>query len=248
MKISVCIATHNGERYVVEQLRSILPQLGPSDEVIVSDDGSSDKTLQKIVSLADSRIKVVHYEHEVPSRFPLDYATHNFSNALRHSSGDVIFFSDQDDVWLPGHVSEMMRELEQCDMVVCDCRLTDENLCVTIASKFQHLHVRRGILRNLWRNNCYQGSCMAFRREVYAYAQPFPPHYVGHDLWLGLIAEARFRGRLLPVPLLLYRRQSGSITFTGMKNTNTLLFKLRYRCIVVFEFIRRILKKRGYND
>ena len=89
MKISVCIAAYNGGRFIWEQVMSILPQLGEDDEIIVSDDGSIDDTINILNSFHDKRIKIFINEgrHGVVP---------NFENALKHSSGDYIFFSDQD--------------------------------------------------------------------------------------------------------------------------------------------------------
>ena len=89
--ISVCMATYNGEKFVCQQLRSITAQLGTADEVIVSDDGSTDSTLAVIESMGDSRIKTI----EGPRRRSPVW---NFENALRHAKGDYIFLADQDDV------------------------------------------------------------------------------------------------------------------------------------------------------
>lgn len=244
MKVSVCIASHNGERYIESQLRSILDQLGANDEVVISDDGSMDNTLKIIRSLEDIRVRIIDYTHKVKSKFPLDYATHNFVNAIKHAKGDVIFLSDQDDVWLPGHVEKMKKELDKCELVVCDCKITDESLNVIYESKFRILNVHRGIIRNLWSNGCYQGSCMAFRKCVFERALPFPYHYVGHDLWLGLVAESFFRVKMVPIPLLLYRRRNESITFTGKKNTNSIWFKIHYRFYIIKELLFKRLRNR----
>ena len=92
--ISVCIATYNGEKYIKEELESILPQLADDDEVIISDDGSKDQTMSIIEGLNDNRIKIFTHQ-KLPAKFRFDYTTHNFENALMHSKGDVIFFADQ---------------------------------------------------------------------------------------------------------------------------------------------------------
>ena len=89
--ISVCIATYNGEKYIKEQLDSILPQLKKLDEIIISDDKSKDKTLKIIKTLNDSRIKIFTN--------PKKGLISNFENAITKSSGDYIFLSDQDDIW-----------------------------------------------------------------------------------------------------------------------------------------------------
>ncbi|WP_368160253.1 glycosyltransferase, partial [Bacteroides cellulosilyticus] len=85
--ISVCIATHNGEKYIKKQLESILSQLSFSDEIVISDDGSTDQTIKLIQSFEDKRIKVLTYkQHFDYSKFYLSsyyYATANFYNALK---------------------------------------------------------------------------------------------------------------------------------------------------------------------
>ena len=113
--ISVCMATYNGEKYIREQVESILCQLGPEDEIVISDDGSKDHTIQMVDSL-DKRIKVFLNEGKhgvVP----------NFENALKHSSGDYIFFSDQDDIWSPDKVERCLHALEDSDLVVHNSRV-----------------------------------------------------------------------------------------------------------------------------
>lgn len=84
MKISVCLATYNGGKYIKEQLDSILSQLDTTDEVIISDDGSSDNTLEVIKKLNEDRIKIV------PNKLEKGYSK-NFENAISHASGDIIF-------------------------------------------------------------------------------------------------------------------------------------------------------------
>ena len=80
--ISVCLATYNGELFLKEQLTSILKQLGDSDEVVVSDDGSTDLTLTILQEFNDPRIKVFHHDKR-KQKYSFDYATHNFENAIR---------------------------------------------------------------------------------------------------------------------------------------------------------------------
>jgi glycosyltransferase involved in cell wall biosynthesis len=88
VKASVCLATHNGAKYIAVQLESILKQLSENDEVIISDESSTDRTLDIIKNFKDKRIKV--YEHN-----GLYSPILNFENALKKASGDIIFLSDQ---------------------------------------------------------------------------------------------------------------------------------------------------------
>lgn len=114
--ISVCMATYNGEKYIKEQLKSILKQLGPCDEVVISDDGSKDNTKDVIDSIEDKRIH--YYVNSGTHGF-----THNFENALRHASGNFIFLSDQDDIWMDNKVSIVMEALKTADFVTHDLSL-----------------------------------------------------------------------------------------------------------------------------
>ena len=90
---SVCMASFNGERYIKEQIDSILLQIGEDDELIISDDGSTDQTVDVICSYRDDRIKFVRNVNR-------HGCIGNFENALRVASGDFIFLADQDDIWL----------------------------------------------------------------------------------------------------------------------------------------------------
>ena len=102
--ISVCIATYNGEKYIREQLDSILPQLGLDDEVIISDDSSTDNTLKIIEEYNDCRIKIF-------SNNKFYSPILNFENALKKAQGDFIFLSDQDDIWKSNKVEVVMKYL-----------------------------------------------------------------------------------------------------------------------------------------
>ena len=173
--ISVCIATYNGARYIAEQLASILKQLSAEDEVVVSDDGSTDGTIDIVRSFNDRRIRIV----DGPRRHS---PTLNFEWALRNAHGEYIFLADQDDVWLEGKVRRGVEELQMCDCVVSDARVTDSLLNTTSESLFELMHVKRGRLWNLlWRNG-YTGRCMAFKREVRSKALPFPTDIPMHDI------------------------------------------------------------------
>ena len=109
--VSVCIATYNGVNYIREQLVSILCQLSSHDEIIISDDGSTDNTIDVLESIRDLRIKIIYNKgrHGVVP---------NFENALRNSTGDFIFFADQDDIWDEHKVARCMTALKDADLVV----------------------------------------------------------------------------------------------------------------------------------
>lgn len=220
--ISVCIATYNGARYIGEQLASILKQLSAEDEVVVSDDGSTDGTIDIVRSLNDHRIRIV----DGPRRHS---PTLNFERALRNAKGEYIFLADQDDVWLEGKVTRCVEELQMCDCVVSDARVTDSLLNTTSESLFQLMHVRRGRLSNLlWRNG-YTGCCMAFKREVLSKALPFPTDIPMHDIWIGNVAAFCGSLHFIDDRLLLFRRHDAAASCNGKRSNYSLWQKLSFR-------------------
>lgn len=220
--ISVCIATYNGARYIAEQLASILKQLSAEDEVVVSDDGSTDGTIDIVRSLNNRRIRIV----DGPRRHS---PTLNFEWALRNAKGEYIFLADQDDVWLEGKVTRCVEELQMCDCVVSDARVTDSLLNTTSESLFQLMHVKRGRLSNLlWRNG-YTGCCMAFKREVLSKALPFPTDIPMHDIWIGNVAAFCGSLHFINDRLLLFRRHDAAASCNGKRSNYSLWQKLSFR-------------------
>lgn len=237
--ISVCMASYNGARYIREQVDSILPQIGPGDELIVSDDGSTDGTLDILHSYGDPRMVILnHRKGKKPHTF--DYATANFENALMQAKGDIVFLSDQDDVWLPRKVELMERELRSNLLVLSDCMLTDGDLEVTHDSYFGFNGLRKGIAGNMLKNS-FLGSCMAFRRELLEYAFPFPTHSVAHDIWLGLLALHCGKVSFLTTPTMLYRRHGDAVSPSGGKSHFPLAFKIEYRARILFAFLKKTI-------
>lgn len=238
--ISVCVATYNGEKYIAEQLRSILCQLGPADEVVVSDDGSTDSTLSVVASLADNRVRIVHSTAH--------YFKWNFYNALCVAKGDIIFLSDQDDVWLEGKVARCLTELETYDLVCHNSRMVDEQLRPLKDDFFRFYGSGPGLLKNAI-NNTYFGSCMAFRRSVWEASLPWPKtNEIGHDIWLGLVAEMTGKTRFIDTPYLLYRRLSESRTnlseSLATRSRRPLWVKLWSRVVVLYEVMKYMVNIR----
>lgn len=206
--ISVAMTTCNGLPYVQEQIDSILPQLGLDDELVISDDGSTDGTRDLIDNLAwqDKRVRVLNG----PKTGLID----NFANALRTCKGDIIFLSDHDDVWLSDKVSQVMAVFAMNKDVVLvqhNARFTDGKLTPQSLTTFEWRHSRAGLAANLLRNR-YQGCAMAFRHELLYAALPFPKGIPMHDQWLGLIAETTGKVCFYDEVLMLYRRHEANMS------------------------------------
>ena len=225
--ISVCMAAYNGEQYILAQLESILRQLGPDDEVVISDDGSKDRTKEIIESIHDSRI------HYIVNQGKHGF-TRNFENALRHARGDYIFLSDQDDIWLENKVSIVMDALQSADFVTHDCITGNNEFQILSESRFQDFHIKAGFLRHLIKSR-YLGCCMAFRRSLLDAALPFPKDdsLVEHDIWLAALAFLYFRVTLIHSPLIYYRRHGNNASDGGFSDGYSMPVKIRrrlYRC------------------
>jgi glycosyltransferase involved in cell wall biosynthesis len=233
-QISVCIATYNGEKYIGEQLISILPQLQDDAEIIISDDSSTDDTLQIIDSLNDKRILVMPNQK---FRNPI----FNFENALKRSHGDFIILADQDDIWMPGRVSNIMPFFDNYDLVVNDCRVVDQDLQILSKSYFALVDAKPGFIRNLFRTSPYIGCCMAFKRKVLEKALPFPKNIPMHDFWIAMLAESLFKVKFCYEPLVLYRRHSSNMSFTASQSKNPVSKRMGYRINTVLPLIKRIL-------
>lgn len=221
--ISVCMATYNGEKYIRKQLKSILCQLSKNDEIIISDDCSSDKTLDIIKEINDSRIKV--YIHDENHGF-----VPNFENALKYAKGDYIFLSDQDDEWLPDKVSISLQYLKKCDFIVSDCITIDENNNVIDESRFKKYKIKKGFWRLMVKTR-YLGCCMAFNKKILKTVLPFPQkyYYMEHDLWIASVAEKYYKVELINKPLIYYRRHGNNVSDGGNGKGYSLLNKINRR-------------------
>ena len=230
--ISVCIATYNGEKYIEEQLFSILEQLGKDDEIIISDDCSTDNTIEVIQKLSDSRIKLFFNKEK-------GY-TSNFENALKQVSGDIVFISDQDDIWDSNKVRICLEELQFVDLVVSDCKLINGSNDIISDSYFAMRTVKKSKWGNLVKFS-YLGCCLAFRSEILKKALPFPPNrkFCTHDNWLFLVGSFLFKHKVLDDTLIYYRRHEGNVSTGGLISGTSTWFKIKYRIYLCVFLIKR---------
>lgn len=236
--ISVCIATHNGDNYIKAQIDSILCQLSSDDEIVISDDGSTDNTLSILDAYHDHRIKIHLFKQPSKSRYPHVYVCRNFENALKYANGDFIFLSDQDDWWMPNKVSTCIDALQRHTLVVhqayiCDGQLQSKGLLM-YKDKFvfkNYLALKRGK---------YYGCTIAFCKELLQDILPFPKDLVLHDQWIGCMAELTGNVFFEKDPLIKYR-QHGNNT-SGGKSKNSRWFQIYYRLYIFMCLISRYIK------
>jgi glycosyltransferase involved in cell wall biosynthesis len=235
--VSVCIATYQGERYIKQQLESILRQLRTGDEVNIVDDASTDSTRELISSINDPRVRLIQSSRNRGALLA-------FESAVKASSGDVIFLSDQDDEWLPAKVSTVLDVFAiQPDVrvIASDASVVDDHGEVIEKSYYK---TRGGFTASFWPNivRCsFLGATMAFRRSLLQEILPFPANYdVLHDLWIGM--RNTISGKktyFIDEPLILYRRHSGNLS-----RSQSLWRKIRLRINLLAALSAYSIKRR----
>lgn len=205
MAVSVVMAAYNGEKYIKEQIDSIIEQLNEEDEFIVSLDPSSDDS-ERII-LEYPKIKLVHG--------PGKGVIKNFENGLKYVQNEFVFLTDQDDIWLEDKVKLVLEQFEKDTMVVVhDAIFIDENKNKIQDSYFAGRDFNTSFLKHILKNP-YMGCCMCLRKEVIDKAIPFPNKIPMHDQYLGLVAELLGKTKFYEKPLLLYRRHGQNTSNTS---------------------------------
>jgi glycosyltransferase involved in cell wall biosynthesis len=243
--ISVCIATYNGEKYVKEQVSSILKQLSENDEIIISDDNSTDRTLEILASFQDARIKVFHHEKDLSLKkyhaSSFLFASYNFENAIKHANGDVIYLADQDDIWADNRIEETLYLLDSYDYIMCNFSLINKDGIICREHVLKHDPVKNNVLWNTWKVP-FRGCCMAFRKDVLLEALPLPQKcIIGHDNAIGItLLHKGYKYKFVDKPLQLYRTHDANVSPVLEKSTNKFWFKVNYR----LRFLRQLYLNR----
>jgi glycosyltransferase involved in cell wall biosynthesis len=212
-KISVALATWNGAAYLGCQLESIVSQTTPPDEVVCSDDASTDGTVEVVESFSrDRRLPVRILRNESNSGY-----IENFSRALTHCSGDYVFLSDQDDWWCPNKISTVVGFFgshPEAVLVIHDLLFCDEALRSSGQNKLDRLR-SCGISDKSYVN----GMATAVRGKFLRLCLPIPMREaLTHDQWLHCCANFVDGRVVLPVVLAHYRRHEGAVTREGALN------------------------------
>ncbi len=242
MNISVCMATYNGEAYVVEQMQSILEQLTPDDEVIVVDDFSTDLTVTLLHSLDDSRIKIYLNDKNMQQVF-------SFGRAISLAKNDIILLSDQDDVWIDGRVSIMLNRLHESGAMLLSSNQEFIDVHGTpiphhldaLTSKDSTSHLKNTLNIFIGKAN-YFGCAMAFRRELTGLILPIPSYVECHDLWIALASN--LAGSNVHMDDYTVTRKIHDKNFTDL-NRN-LFMKIRSRFILGLSIIAIFFRIRGW--
>ena len=212
MKVSVAMCTFNGAKFVGQQLMGIRWQTKPPYEVIVCDDGSTDRTLEIIRAYADQ----VPYPVRLVRNAGHQGLTKNYEKVIGLCTGEAIALCDQDDLWQPDKLRKLAGVLERepdVGGVFSDGSLIDDNSRQLRGSLWERREFtfrqqaafnRSSALNILLQRNVVTGSTLLFRYGLARQVTPIPQEW-GHDAWLAVLIAAQARLVAVPEPLVSYR-------------------------------------------
>lgn len=217
MKISVAMATYNGEFYVSEQIRSILQQTNPPDEIIIVDDASTDNTIQvlstALAGFSNARIIV--------NKNNLGYSS-SFFKALSECTGDLIFISDQDDCWEIDKVNIVKNHFTldpDLDIVIHDAAFYDSMLNPVGNSKYNRI---QSLGMSVYDVNV-TGMCTTIRGRFMKSIQPDSDEFtVAYDEWIHTCGKYFGKKKIIYDKLVRFRRHEDNATIKGYINTPTI--------------------------
>lgn len=226
MKISIAICTYNGEKYIKEQLDSILNQTLLPNEIIIGDDQSTDNTISIIKECLDN--KKINYRIIInDTRLGV---TKNFENVIKECSGDIVFTCDQDDVWKKNKVERILSEFDSIDtvLVFSNADIVDKELNYIETSLWQTLNfsykqlINEGYLKILLNRRFVTGATIAFRKDFFDKVIPIPEIWL-HDGWLSITAP--FYGNVVAIDecLILYRQHGNNVVGAHKKSFSSLI-------------------------
>jgi glycosyltransferase involved in cell wall biosynthesis len=238
MNLSVCIATYNGEKFIDLQLQSIIKQLDDDDEIIIVDDCSTDNTLKVIKSISDFRIKI--FLNELNRGH-----VYSFGRALGLASKDVIFMSDQDDIWLDDRITLMKNKLLNANVMLLS---SNTNFIDSKGNKIDYSlnHLSSKTSNNYISNikdiflgkGYYYGCAMALKKELNNIILPIPNYVESHDLWIALAANINKSNIHCNESTLNRRIHGGNASIVSRKLLNKLWSRIIFIISIVHLFIR----------
>lgn len=232
--ISVALCTYNGERYIRQQLDSILAQTMPVDEIVVHDDRSTDSTYEILSYYASqySQIKLIRNTQNIGYK-------KNFEVALRECCGDYIFFSDQDDIWAKDKVAESVEYLRTTGMygAFTDAQLIDQNgdnMGITLFSHQQlWSYIENDLLQKYLfellclRSNFVTGATLVITKTAKELVLPYrTAQIIAHDGWIALKLSSLGKLGYISKTLMSYRihpKQQAGLDFSSLKGRDQLI-------------------------
>lgn len=236
-QIDILLATYNGEKYLKEQIDSILNQTYTNFRLIISDDCSKDKTREILKKYNDKRIITYFQENN------LGYVK-NFEFLLSKVENDVYMFADQDDYWLPTKVEHTYNKLKEtdADLVFTDLEVVNEKLEQIKPSFNDYMLLSRKIkkyndYRMQYLYNCVTGCTLMAKNKYFEYILPLPTEskYVIHDTWIACVMANKGKVAYLDEKTIKYRQHGNnqvgtdkiSHKFTKLEDVRNLFIEVK---------------------
>jgi glycosyltransferase involved in cell wall biosynthesis len=207
--ISIAMSTYNGERFIKEQIDSILEQSYSNLELIITDDGSSDKTIDIIKDYQKKDIRIKLYQNETNLGF-----VQNFAKAISLCGGEYIALADQDDIWKKDKLKTFLKKIGGNVLIYSDADLVDEHAASMGKELIRPARelVSGANNRAFLLENCVSGNTLMFKKELLPYILPIPQSASFHDRWIVFVATTYGSIIYTEKPMTYYRRYSEQIT------------------------------------
>lgn len=242
MKISICIATYNGSLFLKEQLDSIFKEMDSFEEdyeVIIVDDFSTDETLELINSYGCENIKLFMNDKNMGH-------VKSFEKSLESASGDYIFLSDQDDIWVPGRVALMMDALvkSEKDILFSGFSYIDQHgRGLAINGNFCVIPPLNGRFKNILKifigKADYWGCTALLTQSSLKQLLPFYKHIEAHDHWIAQVGLLHNKIHSISDVTLLHRIHNNNVT---VKNKRSFLKRILTRYVMLKSFFHAFLR------
>lgn len=200
-QVSIAMCTYNGERFLREQMDSLVSQDYPNLEIIIVDDCSTDSTVEILQKYAIHHPHIHIHCNETNLGF-----RRNFEKAIGLCSADLISLCDQDDIWFSDKISKLVQAIDGANLIYSEIQLADE--CANpIDRDFPPANLLQGRCHmGLIFDNCVTGHASLIRKSVLKFALPIPDSVELHDHWIAFVAAANGGIKVFPEKLSLYRQ------------------------------------------
>ena len=236
-RIDILLATHNGEKYLQEQLDSIFNQSYKNWRLIIHDDNSSDTTVNIICAYKKKHPQRIIYIKDNKS---FGNASANFSFLLEHADTNYIMFADQDDVWLNHKIEKTFQKMEEMEkkygsnkplMVFSDLSVVDTQLNTLAPSMWKEQRLDPEIIYDLYSIlalNVVTGCTIMINKCAKEYVSPMPVSDTTHDHWIAVnISKYGYAG-YIDEPLVLYRQHSNNTLGANSRGIRYFMKKVLY--------------------
>ncbi|MEA1916539.1 MAG: glycosyltransferase family 2 protein [Campylobacterota bacterium] len=215
--VTVVLATYNGEKYLNEQLESLVKQTYKNLEIIVQDDCSSDNTMEVLESYKSS----LNMQLSQNSK-NLGYIK-NFETLLKKASGEYICICDQDDIWEHNKIEILLENIGNNSLIYSNSELIDENgnsLNKRLSQKLKNSFISSKSPLNFLYDNCVSAHSMMFKKDILKYALEFPK-VIYFDNWIACVAASLDGVKYVDKDLVKYRQhESNTLSINKKESAN----------------------------